>query len=162
MGLAKRHLRMSFLPAAAEGLLFINADEIAREIARSEPPTAAVDVRAARLMLGRIDAAVEARQKLMFETTLASLTYARKIPFWQQASYSVALIYLRLPSVEQSIARVKRRVEAGGHDIPEQVIRKRFTKSRDYLERIYKPIVDEWYIWDSLEGDFSLAEAWDD
>jgi predicted ABC-type ATPase len=113
-------------------------------------------------MLERINAAVEARKELMLETTLASLTYAKKIPKWQQAGYSIALIYLRLPSVEQSIERVRRRVEAGGHDIPEGVIRTRFAKSRDYLGRIYKPIVDEWYIWDSLEGDFSLAEAWDD
>ncbi|WP_210191602.1 MULTISPECIES: hypothetical protein [Rhodomicrobium] len=98
----------------------------------------------------------------MLETTLASLTYATKIPKWRQAGYSVALIYLRLPNVETSIERVRRRVAAGGHDIPEGVIRKRFAKSLDYLERIYKPLVDEWYIWDSLEGDFARVEAWDD
>lgn len=75
---------------------------------------------------------------------------------------TVALIYLRLPSVEMSIERVRRRVAAGGHDIPEQVIRKRFAKSVAYLEQRYKPIVNEWYIWDSLEGRFHLAETWDD
>jgi predicted ABC-type ATPase len=113
-------------------------------------------------MLGRIASLVDARQELMLETTLASLTYATKIPKWQQIGYSVALIFLRLPNVDASIERVRRRVAAGGHDIPEHVIRQRFMKSHDYLERIYKPIVDEWYIWDSLEGDFKLAEAWDD
>jgi predicted ABC-type ATPase len=53
-------------------------------------------------------------------------------------------------------------VAAGGHDVPEPVIRQRFAKSVEYLESRYKPIVDEWYIWDSLEGEFRLAEAWDD
>ena len=100
--------------------------------------------------------------EFMFETTLASLSYARKIPAWEACGYTVALIYLRLPNVELSIDRVRRRVAAGGHDVPERVIRQRFVKSAKYLESLYKPIVDEWYIWDSLEGEFQLAEAWDD
>ena len=33
---------------------------------------------------------------------------------------------------------------------------------RAYLEKHYKPIVDEWYVWDSLEGEFRLAETWND
>jgi predicted ABC-type ATPase len=121
---------------AAETLTFVNADEIAREITNLNPSPNALDVRAGRMMLERVDAAIEARQDLMLETTLASLTYARKIPKWRQAGYSVALIYLRLPTVDHSIERVRRRVEAGGHNIPEHVIRTRFNKSRDYLHRI--------------------------
>jgi predicted ABC-type ATPase len=113
-------------------------------------------------MLGQIDELVAARTEFMFETTLASLSYAQKIPAWKKAGYSVALIYLRLPDVEASIARVRRRVEAGGHNIPEAVIRKRFAKSARYFETLYKPIVDEWYVWESLEGDFQIVEAWDD
>jgi hypothetical protein len=93
---------------------------------------------------------------------MASLCYARKIPAWQQAGCSIALVYLRLPSVEMSIERVRRRVAQGGHGVPEDAIRKRFTKSLDYFERLYRPIVNEWYIWDSLEGSFEPAEKWDD
>jgi predicted ABC-type ATPase len=72
----------------------------------------------------------------------------------------VSLIYLRLPSVETSIVRVARRVEAGGHGIPEETIRRRFDKSIAYFENTYKSIVDEWYIWDSREGAFVVAESW--
>ena len=50
----------------------------------------------------------------------------------------------------------------GGHNIPEATIRRRFRMSLEYLEKLYKPIVDEWYVWNSLEGDFELAQAWDD
>jgi predicted ABC-type ATPase len=113
-------------------------------------------------MLERIDELIAAEADLVLETTLASLTYAQKIPAWQRSGYHVALIYLRLPNPEQSIERVRRRVVAGGHGMPEEVIRRRFDKSLRYLENHYKPIVDEWEIWDSLEGDFRLAEAWDD
>jgi predicted ABC-type ATPase len=94
----------------------------------------------------------DTQKEFMFETTLASLGYAQKIPTWQMRGYSIALIYLRLPSIERSIERVRKRVEAGGHSIPEDVIRKRFAKSLDYFENLYKPIVDEWYVWNSLEG----------
>jgi predicted ABC-type ATPase len=140
---------------------FVNADEIARNIADGCLPQALRDMRAARAMLERIDALVEARADFIVETTLASLSYAQKIAEWKRCGYAVSLIYLRLPSVEHSIIRVRRRLEAGGHGIPEESIRRRFSKSMAYLENIYKPIVDEWYIWDSLEEDFALAEAWD-
>lgn len=161
-GAGKTSFANQYLPADEENLVYVNADEIARE--RSEPSLskAALDLRAGREMLRRINMLAEARVEFMFETTLASLTYARRMKSWQQHGYTVAILYLRLPNPETSIERVKRRVAAGGHDVPEAVIRSRFTKSLEYFERIYKPIVDEWYVWDSLEGDFKLAEAWDD
>jgi predicted ABC-type ATPase len=58
------------------------------------------------------------------------------------------------------LLRVQRRVSAGGHDVPEEVVRRRFDKSLAYLERVYKALVNEWYIFDSLEGEFREAETW--
>ena len=113
-------------------------------------------------MLDRIDALAMTRADFAIETTLATRGYARKIVDWKQSGYAVSLFYLRLPSIQSALARVARRVQTGGHRIPENTIRRRFSRSLDYLENIYKPIVDEWYVWDSLEGDFALAEAWDD
>ena len=161
-GAGKTSFANEYLPAAGEGLAFVNADEIARELADPDISGAQLDLRAGREMLKRIDALVEAQAEFMFETTLASLSYARKIPIWQAQGYTVVLFYLRLPSVQHSIERVRRRVADGGHSIPEDVIRHRFAKSIHYLESLYKPIVDEWYIWDSLEGEFRLADVWDD
>jgi predicted ABC-type ATPase len=160
-GAGKTSFANEYLPAAQEGLAYVNADEIAREITNLALTKAQLDLRAGREMLARIGALASAGTEFMFETTLASLTYATKIPTWQTRGYTVALIYLRLPNVEMSIDRVRRRVAAGGHSVPEHVIRQRFTKSAAYLESHYKPVVDEWYIWDSLEGRFELAEAWD-
>ena len=57
---------------------------------------------------------------------------------------------------------MRRRVAQGGHGIPERTIRQRFAKSREYFEKHYKPLVDEWYVWDSLEDEFRLAHAWTD
>jgi predicted ABC-type ATPase len=161
-GAGKTSFADKYLPATENELVFVNADEIAREIRRAGLTQAELDFRAGREMLSRIDELVNSRMEFMFETTLASLAYARKIPQWQQAGYTVALIYLRLPNVERSIERVARRVTAGGHNIPEATIRQRFEKSLRYLEELYKPIVDEWYIYDSVEGDFEISASWDD
>jgi predicted ABC-type ATPase len=163
-GAGKTSFANQYLPAHQEELVFVNADWIAAEIARNDGPTlqAVLDRRAGRIMLGLIEDLVAERAEFMFETTLASLTYAKKVPIWRQLGYTVCLIYLRLPDVQVSIERVRRRVGMGGHTIPEAVIRRRFDKSLAYLEQVYKPIVDEWYVWDSVEGDFNLAERWDD
>lgn len=156
-GAGKTTFANEFVGSVKETLAFLNADEIARDV---EIAPGTRHVRAGRLMLQEMDALVSKRMSFMFETTLATLTYARKIRLWQAAGYTTILLYLRLPSSEHSVARVRRRVQAGGHDIPEPVIRRRFARSLRYLED-YKHIVDQWYVWDSQEGRFTFAERWD-
>ncbi|MBI2716648.1 MAG: AAA family ATPase [Rhizobiales bacterium] len=160
-GAGKTTFASEYLPAARRHLEFVNADEIARAVSRPGLPQQQSDRRAARMMLERIDDLVRSGADFMFETTLATLTYARKIPLWRKQGYTVSLIYLRLPSVDASLARVRKRVAAGGHGIPEVTIRRRFGKSASYFETTYKSVVDEWYIWDSFEGAFVLTESWD-
>jgi predicted ABC-type ATPase len=160
-GAGKTSFASEYLPARQKRLVFVNADEIGRELADQGLSQRQVDMRAARVMLERTDDLANASAGFMLETTLATLIYTQKIPRWRAFGYSVSLIYLRLPSVEASIVRVRRRVEAGGHGIPEETIRRRFDKSVRYFETAYKTIVDEWYVWDSVEGTFTLAESWD-
>jgi predicted ABC-type ATPase len=160
-GAGKTTFASNYLVGPRAHFSFVNADEISREAARRGVPQRQVNIRAARIMLERIDNLVTDRADFAFETTLATLSYARKIRAWRRSGYVVSLVYLRLPSIEASIERVQRRVMAGGHGIPEEIIRRRFGTSATYLENLYKSIVDRWYIWDSIEGDFILAESWD-
>ena len=141
-GAGKTSFANEYVLAFRGRFVFINADEIAREIADPSVPQAQIDLRAGREMLTRIDDCVDARTNLLFETTLATLSFVKKIQSWQEAGYAVGLVYLRLPSVEMSIERVRRRVAAGGHGLPEETIRRRFPKSLDYFDRLYKPLVD--------------------
>ncbi len=143
------------------GVAFVNADEIARSLADDERAGEQLDIRAARLMLRQVDALAAGGHDFMFETTLSSLGYARKIPLWRGRGYHVGLIYLRLPSVDASLKRVAKRVADGGHSIQEDTIRRRFQRSLECL-RHYKSLVNEWYVCDSLEGEFPIVEAWDD
>jgi predicted ABC-type ATPase len=142
-----------------EDIAFVNADQKAVELARAGELVRDLDVAAARLMLREIEVLVDARQDLMIETTLASLSYARKIPRWKSAGYHVGLIYLRLETVEASIARVAGRVARGGHGISEDTIRRRFARGLANLAT-YKNLVNEWYVCDSIEGAYPIVEAW--
>lgn len=160
-GTGKTTFAREYLSQRHGQLVFVNADEIAREVMDQGLSRAALDIRAGRIMLERIDDLAQTGADFMFETTLATRIYAPKIAVWRERSYSVSLIYLRLASAAASVARVRKRVAAGGHGIPEEVIRRRFEKSMTYFETIYKSLVDEWYVRESGEGTFTLAESWD-
>jgi len=157
-GAGKTTFAGEYLAAEDRDFEFVNADEIARTL--SLAGQAQSNVLAARMMLRRVDELVDANADFAIETTLATLTYAQKIPEWRRRGYIVSLAYLRLRSVYDSLARVRKRVAAGGHGIPEAVIRRRFDKSWLYFETIYRPIVDEWYVWESREGAFALSDVW--
>jgi predicted ABC-type ATPase len=158
-GAGKTSFAKEYLSEERARFAFVNADEIARSLILETGSQARLDIRAGRKMLDSIGELVDAGADVALETTLASLTYAAKIPAWRQQSYNVTLFYLRLRTVTESIERVRRRVEAGGHNIPTDVIERRFNKSLEYFEKIYKPIVDTWHVWESEEGQFSLVES---
>jgi predicted ABC-type ATPase len=152
-GAGKTSFASEYLPAERESLVYLNADEIAREISEPTQTQAQLDLRAGREMLSRIIGLVGARTEFMFETTLASLSYAAKLPVWHAQGYTVALIYLRLQNVEMSIDRVRRRVAAGGHGIPETVIRQRFanrTTSRSSMSGMFGIAWKASFYWQKL------------
>ncbi|MGA8146156.1 MAG: hypothetical protein WB870_01095, partial [Gallionellaceae bacterium] len=79
---------------------------------------------------------------------VSGLTYAQMIPVWRSSGYAVKLIFLSLPDVEIAIERVATRVIQGGHNVPEEVIRRRFSHGIANFER-YKLMVDSWQLYDN-------------
>lgn len=158
-GAGKTTFANEYLQLDRDRFVYLNADEIAQELALSGVAEESRDWRSGREMLKRLNEAIDARLDVMLETTLANLSYANRIPSWRGLGYHVTLIYLRLADVEAAVARVRRRIARGGHGIPEATIRARFAKSSRYLETLYKPIVDQWYVYDSMEGAFNLRQA---
>lgn len=75
--------------------------------------------------------------------------YAPLIQRWQAAGYRVHLVFLRLPSVDVAVERVAARVAQGGHDIPPQVIARRFVKGWQNFEQLYRGLVDTWQVFDN-------------
>lgn len=146
-GAGKTTFAREFLPHEASCLRFINADLIAQGLSPFRPEEAAV--RAARLMLEMIAECVKRGESFAIETTLSGRTYARMIPQWKQAGYQVALFFLQLPSEDLAVARVADRVAQGGHNIPEEVIRRRFHAGIANFHALYKPLVDDWRLYDN-------------
>jgi len=93
-----------------------------------------------------------------FETTLSGRGYARHIPGWQIDGYIVKLFFLRLASPELAIARVRQRVREGGHNVPSSIIHRRFAAGLRNFENLYKPVVDEWALYDNSGSEPVLIE----
>lgn len=148
-GAGKTTFAREFLPNEAGCPVFINADLIAAGLAPFAPESAAIP--AARLMLQEVARHSAARSSFAFETTLAGRTYLRFIDTWQAAGYRVKLIFLRLDSPEEAIARVAQRVRQGGHNIPETTIRRRYVAGLDNFHRHYAPA--------STPGCFTITAA---
>jgi predicted ABC-type ATPase len=93
-----------------------------------------------------------------FETTLAGRNFARGIVEWRSAGYHISLIFLSLPSPDLAIGRVAERVRQGGHPVPNEVVRRRFSRGRELFETLYKPLVDTWMLYDN-SGDAPVLIA---
>lgn len=158
-GAGKTSFARQFLAQRVRPIAYLNADEIARDLPAIAGPAWRRDIEAARMMLTRMDELAGTGSDFAVETTLSALAYVEKIKTWQRLGYQVALIFLRLPSPEHAIERVRRRVHAGGHGIPEDTICRRFSQGLNYLEKYYKPIVNVWYVYDSSEGSITLAAS---
>ena len=145
-GTGKTTFATEFLPKEAAVVNFINADLIAYGLWPFDPESVAIE--AARILLHRIDECVDRGLSFGVETTLSGNTYLSKIPVWQQKGYHVALYFLRLPSSDLAVERVRRRVQLGGHNIPRDAILRRFDRGLKNLPN-YQAIVNEWQIWDT-------------
>lgn len=146
-GAGKTTFARSFLPEEAQCLRFINADLIAAGLSPFAPEMAAL--KAGRLMLGEIADCVRKKESFAFETTLSGLNYLARIRHWREKGYHVTLYFLYLPDAETAIARVAERVRQGGHDIPEEVIRRRLRAGLRNFHKTYKTAVDAWALFDN-------------
>jgi predicted ABC-type ATPase len=156
-GAGKTTFAREFLLREADCPIFVNADLISSGLSPFKQQTSVV--RAGRIMLEEIRSHVRAGRSFAFETTLSGRLYARWIPRWRRQGYRVKLIYLRLSSAELAIARVGARILQGGHGLPGDVIVRRFTAGWRNFDRLYKPLVDAWALYDnSGEGPVLIEE----
>ena len=128
---------------------FINADIIAAQLNPANPD--AVAIQASRMMLGRLKNLAQQKQSFAFETTLAARSFAPFLRRCQSQGYRVNLIYVWLNSVELAVTRVALRVASGGHNIPEDVIRRRYERGRNNFLELYRELADYWIVYDNTK-----------
>jgi predicted ABC-type ATPase len=148
-GAGKSTFARLYLPDYADCKEFVNADLIAAGLSPFNPESLAIQ--AGRLMLERIEALAEARVDFGFETTLAGRGYTSLFRRLKDTGYRVHLFFLWLPSLEMALARVHERVLAGGHSVPDDVVRRRFSRGLSNLFRLYAPLLDSWLILDTAD-----------
>jgi predicted ABC-type ATPase len=123
---------------------FVNADSIAAGLSPFNPESVAIE--AGRLMLSRIRELMVSGVDFAFETTLATRSYVSLVKDAQRTGYKVTLLFIWLDSPETAIQRVADRVAEGGHNIPEAVVRRRYSRGIFNLVNLYISICDRWII----------------
>ncbi|MFC1511202.1 zeta toxin family protein [Candidatus Margulisiibacteriota bacterium] len=146
-GAGKTTFVKHFLPEYVNVTNFVNADDIA--VGLSPFDRNAMPIKSGKIMLELIDQYKEKGESFGFETTLAGQKWKKMIQEMKQAGYSVFLFFLDLSSVDLAVARVKYRVESGGHEIPEETIRRRYVRSRHNFWYNYKDQADGWYLFNN-------------
>lgn len=146
-GAGKTTASYTVLPDILQCKEFVNADEIARGLSPFNPESVAID--AGRLMLQRINELLRIEESFSIETTLATRSYTRLVSRAQRQGYKVSLIYFWLSSPELAMERVAQRVSNGGHNIPKEVIQRRYLAGIRNLFNIYMPCVDYWLLADN-------------
>jgi predicted ABC-type ATPase len=126
---------------------FVNADTIAQGLSAYRPQEAAVA--AGRVMLERLRFLARERRDFAFETTLAGRGHVRWLRDLRAAGYRAHLVFLSLPAPDLAVARVAERVRRGGHDVPEDVVRRRFHAGLKNLFGVYADTVDSWQVYDN-------------
>lgn len=140
---------MSVLPEVLDCREFVNADEIAKGLSPFKPEEVAIE--AGKLMLQRIDLLLSRHVTFAIETTLATKSYKNLVEQAKKAGYQVILLFFWLSSPEMAEMRVVQRVASGGHNIPKDVIHRRYWAGLRNLFEIFVPIVDLWSLYDNTK-----------
>lgn len=126
---------------------FVNADVIAEGLSAFRPEGTAMA--AGRILLARMKELARLRRDFAFETTMASRTFAPWLSGLRRDGYRVDLVFLWLPTPRLAVERVKERVRMGGHDVPEEVIRRRYASGLRNFFGLYRPLADAWRFYDN-------------
>ncbi len=167
------HARWLFLLGGANGagkstaaemlfppeMTFLNADEVAKTLPGH--PSSATEIEAGCIVLNSLEELRIRRESFAYESTLSGRSLVHRLKDLKAADYRIRLIYLWSPSADLNVARVADRVRRGGHNVPEEAIRRRFQASWRNLLDLYMPLADEWKLYrnNEREGPSLIAEG---
>ena len=160
-GAGKTTASYTLLPEMLECSQYVNSDEFAKGLSPFDPGSVAVQ--ASRLMLLRIRYLLRRKEDFCIETTLATRSLLKMVSDAQAQGYTVTLLYFWLNSPDLAVERVRARVAAGGHNIPEETVRRRYKVGLKYFFRDYSPVCDRWILADNSKVPFRvIAEGYKD
>ena len=134
---------------------FVNADDTARALSPDDVESAAIA--AGRMMIERMDALLAQETSFAFETTCSGRGHIAFLRRAQRQGWRVFLLFVWLSSPDLAIDRVALRVGRGGHNIPEELIIRRYWKGLANFREGYLPVADAAAVYDNSAGEGKLV-----
>ena len=132
-------------------MVYLNPDLIARGVNPHNPEDASFAV--GRVVHKMMRELMAERKSFSFETTLSGKTYVNLIKDLNELGYTTELIFFWLESPDLAVRRVAERVRDGGHNIPEETIRRRYVLGLQNFFNLYCPLVDSWKLFNNTNLD---------
>ena len=142
------------MPNVLKTVEFVNVDEIARGLSPFNPDSVAFQ--AGRIMLEKLSYFIKEKKSFAFETTLSGLTNLKFIQLAKMSGFDIILFFVWLDTFELAKKRVAERVRKGGHNIPGNVIERRYWKEIKNFSK-YAEEADAWYLYDNSGTEYVLV-----
>jgi predicted ABC-type ATPase len=155
-GAGKTTFARDFLPTEAGVTHFVNADLIAGGLSPLKPEEA--NIAASRVFLAELDRLVHSKESFAFESTLSGISYAARLRRMKLSGYRIEIVYLKLRTTRLALFRIRARVKQGGHNVPKADVLRRFNRSWDNFEHIYRQLADCWSVYDNSGSEPILLE----
>jgi len=152
-GSGKSTISKVLLPT--EGIVYVNPDDIARELNPENPPAARVA--AGRETIRRIDELLGKGAPFAVESTLSGSGYVEIISRAKSLGYEITIAYVFVDSADFCLERIRVRVQNGGHDVPAEDVRRRYGRSKENFVSTYAPLADHWMLYYNGGVDFLLV-----
>lgn len=124
--------------------VFLSADDLAARISPDRPESARIE--AGREFSRQLRARIEAGESFAIETTLSGRSLYNTLQRAKAVGYTISIVFVFLDSPEACLDRVRERVQAGGHDVPEVDVRRRFLRSKINFWRTYRALANLWFL----------------
>lgn len=154
-GSGKTTASYTLLPEMLNCREFVNSDEFAKSLSPFDPSAASVS--ASRFMLMKINYLLERNEDFCVETTLATRSLMGIINEAKEKGYEITLLYFWISSPTIAIERVRARVATGGHNIPDDVVKRRYVMGLNYFFETYSPVCDRWVLADNTTSPFTIV-----
>lgn len=137
----------------------VNADVIAKGMAIYGEGDSHIG--AGRVLLRVVHTALEAGESVTFESTMAGRSWISLMQAARSRGYDVTICFVAVRSPELALARVAQRVSEGGHDIPEETLRRRYARSLRLWMGTYRHMAQHWYFFDNSGNNAQLIAAYE-
>ncbi len=127
---------------------YINADDIKRA-------TLCTDIEAAELAQDMREYVLDMHKNFTFETVMSTDRNIKLLRRAKEEGYFIRCIYVLTADVNINIHRVMRRFASGGHDVPVEKIKARYTRALSLIPELLE-VCDICHIYDNTDMPFRI------